>query len=246
MSSTFWDYYAAAGYDALRLLTPYEALQQAVVDACALTGHERLLVAGCGTGNLECLATRRFPRLAVDALDFSPAMLARARAKCADRPRVRHLQADLCAGVPLPDAGADVAVMCNVLYALPDQQAALREIHRVVRPGGRFVLCDRQPWSSMAPIVRAHLTALRALPVPQRAACWLRALPAFPRLALVGIANARIQRRHRAGAYTFHSVEEITRLLAAIGFDVRAQQSVYAEQCWLVCAERRPAEEQST
>jgi len=171
------------GYDALRVLIPYEELQRTVIAAAALSPGERLLVAGCGTGNLEWLAARQVPDLCIDAVDFSAAMLQRARGKCAAWPAVRHYQADLCAALPLPSATADAAVMCNVLYALPDQAAALREIGRVLRPGGRLILCDRQPWSAMQPIVRAHLSALRGLRAPARWAHGLRTLGALPRLS---------------------------------------------------------------
>jgi len=239
-SSTFWDFYAVAGYDALRVLIPYEELQRTVVESAALSSGERLLVAGCGTGNLEWLATRQVPDLRIDAVDFSNAMLCRARAKCATMPGVRHHQADLCAELPLPYAGVDAAVMCNVLYALPDQAAALREIHRVLRPGGRLVLCDRQPWSTMRPIMRAHIDALRALRARARWGRLLETLSALPWLALVAAANIKITRRHRAGAYRYLSVEEAKELLISVGFEIEKALPAYAEQCWLLRAIRCP------
>jgi ubiquinone/menaquinone biosynthesis C-methylase UbiE len=242
-SSTFWDYYAAAGYDALRVLIPYEELQRAVVAAAALSPGERLLVTGCGTGNLEWLAARQVPELRIDAVDFSAAMLSRAREKCAAMPGIRHHRADLCAELPLPSGIADAAVMCNVLYALPDQAAALRELGRVLRPGGRLVLCDRQPWSTMRPIMRAHVNALRGLQLPARWGRWLWTLAALPRLALVAAANLKINRRHREGAYRYLSVEEAKALLISVGFEVGKAESAYAEQCWLLHATRCPTVE---
>lgn len=236
--ATFWDRYAAVGYDTLRELAPYEALQDAVIAAAAPQAGERLLVAGCGTGNLEVLALRDLPALSIDAIDFSPAMLERARAKCAGYPNVRHLQADLCARLPLPDMSCDVAVMCNVLYALVDGPAALREIFRVLRPGGRFILCDRQPWSTIAPVVKAHYAALRALPPEQRYERWTRTLLTLPRLGLVALANLSLQKSYRRGDCRFYATEAITDILRAIGFTISDPQSVYADQCWLLRAER--------
>jgi len=238
MSSTFWDHYAAVGYDALRVLIPYEKMQRAVVDAAALSPGERLLVAGCGTGNLEWLAAQLVPDLQIDAVDFSPAMLKLAQAKCAAFPGITHTRADLCAGLPFPEASLDAAVMCNVLYALPDQAAAVRGIARALRPGGRLVLCDRQPWSTMRPIMREHLGALRELRAAERWGRWLRTLAAMPRLALVAAANISIERRHREGAYRYLSVEEAKSLLTTAGFEVGELQPAYAEQCWLLRATR--------
>jgi len=243
MSSTFWDHYAAVGYDALRVLIPYEEMQQALLTVAALSPGERLLVAGCGTGNLEWLAAQQVPDLRIDALDFSPAMLMRARTKCASFTGVRHLQADLCAELPLPDAGMDAAVMCNVLYTLPDQAAALREIYRVLRPGGRLALCDRLPSSTLQPILRAHISALRTLRAPARWGRWLRTLAALPRLALVAAANITIKRRRDVGAYQYLSVEEANALLRSVGFEVGEPQPAYAEQCWLLRATRPTVEE---
>lgn len=238
MSSTFWDSYAAIGYDALCALLPYERLQETVVDAAALTPEDRVFVAGCGTGNFEAFALRRFPQLTIDAVDFSPQMLARAQAKCTGHASVHHQQADLCAPLPFATACFDIAVMCNVMYALPDAPAALRELGRVVRPGGRLVLCDRHPWSRILPVARAHAADLRALPPGARTARWLRTLGALPLLLGVAGANVAIQRRYTQGAYAFHALEDIPLLLRTAGFAVVEQSTVYADQCWLIRAER--------
>lgn len=224
----------------MRVLIPYEELQRAVVEAAVLSPGERLLVAGCGTGNLEWLAMQLVPDLRIDAVDFSTAMLYRARDKCAAMPEVRHYQADLCAELPLPYAAIDAAVMCNVLYTLPDQTAALREIKRVLRPGGRLVLCDRQPWSTMRPIMRAHFGALRELRAAARWERLLETLAALPWLALVAAANLKIARRHKDGAYRYLSEEEAKALLTSVGFEIEETRPVYAEQCWLLRAIRCP------
>lgn len=243
MTSAFWDDYAK-GYDALCVLIPYEELQHAMLAAAAPKQGERLLVAGCGTGNFEALAIQQYPDLHIDAVDFSPDMLQRARAKCAGYAQIRYQQADLCTTIPLPDAGIDLAVMCIVFYALPDQRAALREIFRVLRPGGRLILCDRQPRSALSPIMQAHLRALRTLPPGARAIRWRQTMSALFRLAGVAAKNLLvINKRHRQGAYRYLSIEEATTLLTSVGFTVRALPPVYAEQCWMLHATRPIAEE---
>lgn len=233
MAMTFWDRYAAFGYDALRVILPYEELQCAVRATAAFGPDERLLVAGCGTGNLEWMATQQEPTLEVDAVDLSTSMLARAQAKCAGNPRVRHHLANLCKSLPFPDAQFDVAVMTNVLYALPDQRRALREIYRLLKPGGRFVLCDRHPWSTVPPVTRAHFAGLRALPTGQRIKRWMHTLAVMPAIIT---ANARIQQAHEEGHYYFFAADEITQVLNEMGFHVGSVQTVYADQCWLMVA----------
>ncbi|HEY3417571.1 MAG TPA: class I SAM-dependent methyltransferase, partial [Armatimonadota bacterium] len=181
--------------------------------------------------------------LQIDAVDFSAQMLVRARVKCAGYPDVRHQQGNLCATLPFATATFDAAVMCNVLYALPAREAALREISRVVRPGGRFILCDRPPGSDPRVVTRAHIAALRALPLGPRVRGWLRTLGALPSLLAVIAVNEKIQQRAGSGAYYFYPVNEITDLLTTLGFTVQHVVPAYAEQCWLLHAIRRDSGE---
>ena len=55
-------------------------------------------------------------------------------------PAVRCHAVDLDGGLPLPDASVDLAYSVEVLEHLEDQFAFLREVHRVLRPGGRFIV----------------------------------------------------------------------------------------------------------
>jgi len=52
--SLFWDIYAKL-YDTLNLLEPYQRLHQEVLQSLELKGGERILDAGCGTGNFEII-----------------------------------------------------------------------------------------------------------------------------------------------------------------------------------------------
>jgi ubiquinone/menaquinone biosynthesis C-methylase UbiE len=238
-STLLWDLYAAC-YDALWGLIPYQTLQHSIVADARPAPGERMLIAGCGTGVLEWLISAEQPDVRIVALDASGSMLKRARAKCAGRPQVTHQQADLCAPLPFPDASFDVAVMCNVLYALPDGEAALREISRVVRPGGRFVLCDRQPISHYGGVGRAHRAAINALSPGKRLGPWLRTIAAVPALCGVAIANILIDRLYNKGEYHFYSEEAITTLLHQLNFMPQSFASAYADQCWLLHAVRQP------
>lgn len=97
---------------------------------------------GCGTGHLsEALAP--FVRRVV-AVDDSPAMLAAARHRLADLVDVEVREGDL-AGLPLQDGELDAAVVFLVLHHVADPEAALAEIARVLRPGGRVLLVDMTP-----------------------------------------------------------------------------------------------------
>lgn len=89
---------------------------------------------GCGNGSFtESLVLRQRP-WSVVGVDPAPAQLAFARQR-AGTAGVRFLQGDAQA-LPLPDASVDAAVMALVLFFLPDPPQGIRELVRVIRPGG--------------------------------------------------------------------------------------------------------------
>jgi len=95
----------------------------------------RVLDAGCGPGgNSAWLADRA----KVVALDRSPDALAFVDAR---RPELLAVRGDLTA-LPIASASVDVALTITVLYAVPDDRAAIAELHRVLRPGGALVLVE--------------------------------------------------------------------------------------------------------
>lgn len=109
-------------------------LYGAVLDAALVTPGTRLLDAGCGAGLLALLASLRGSQ--VFALDASPDLLAVARERLPDAD-VR--EGDLEA-LPYPDASFDAVVAVNSIFYAADMAAAMRELARVVRPGGRVVV----------------------------------------------------------------------------------------------------------
>ncbi|HEU4657911.1 MAG TPA: class I SAM-dependent methyltransferase [Capillimicrobium sp.] len=103
----------------------------------------RVLDAGCGSGrNLVELA--RYGT--VTGLEPAAASLAAARARGVGE----VVEGGLDAPVPLPDDSFDVATCLDVVEHLDDDRFALRELRRLVRPGGRLVVtvpCYQALWS---------------------------------------------------------------------------------------------------
>lgn len=101
---------------------------------------------GCGTGTLTLLLAEL--GFSVDGIDFSPAMVARARAKLASAVGVTVSEGD--AFDPDLTASTYDAVLCrHVLWAMPDPAAALSRWVALLRPGGRLVLVEGS-WSTGA------------------------------------------------------------------------------------------------
>lgn len=95
-----------------------------------------VLDVGAGTGTLTDAAARRWPAADVVGVDPSVGMLAVARRAMSDLSRPPRLVTGAAESIPLPDASVDLALSSFVLQLVPDRLSALREIRRVLRPGG--------------------------------------------------------------------------------------------------------------
>jgi SAM-dependent methyltransferase len=126
-------------------------LHGAVLDAARVRRDTRLLDAGCGTGLVALLASLRGAQ--VSALDATPALLVIAR------------EGDLEA-LPYPDASFDTVVAVNSVFYAADMDAAMRELARVVRPGGRVVVTAWGPPERCETLV-ASFEALGPLTPPR-------------------------------------------------------------------------------
>ncbi len=102
-------------------------------------GAEHLEVA-CGTGTLLEMILRwrrwkKLPKVKVMGIDYAPSMLAGARKRFAKDPQVEVQHAD-AAQLPFPDNTFDTANIANSIHCFPTVDGALRDILRVLKPGG--------------------------------------------------------------------------------------------------------------
>ena len=117
---------------------------------------DRVLDACCGTGDLA-LAARAAGAAEVVGLDFSEPMLERARRKA---PELEWVQGDLLA-LPFPDASFDVATCGFGIRNVEELEAGLRELARVVRPGGKLAVLEiTRPTGLLRPFFRLWFDVL--------------------------------------------------------------------------------------
>jgi ubiquinone/menaquinone biosynthesis C-methylase UbiE len=103
--------------------------------------RERILDVACGTGIVSRQAAAM---VGVDgrvvALDLNPAMLAVARSLPAPQGAKIHWQDGNAMALPFPDSSFELVLCQHGLQFFPDRPAAVREMHRVLAPGGRALV----------------------------------------------------------------------------------------------------------
>ena len=145
MSREAEDYFEGISgrWDALRKSFYGDEVRDAVLSAARLLPESTVLDVGAGTGFLTEGAAKIARK--VIALDFSEAMMSEARAKLGQGNiefKIGNVEQ-----IPLPKASVDAVIGNMVLHHCPSPEAAVREMVRVLVPGGRLVLSDLQAHS---------------------------------------------------------------------------------------------------
>jgi SAM-dependent methyltransferase len=160
------------------------------LDVAAPRPGETVVDLGCGRGGDVVRAAEMVgPGGLAVGVDANEAMLAVARSRAESAPRARFTRSDLSA-VALPDARADVVISNCAINHVPDKAAVYREIHRLLRPGGRFAVSDVVAETALPEAVRRDPAAW--------AACYGGAIPEADYLAEVrsaGFTEVQVVRR---------------------------------------------------
>ena len=120
-----------------------------VREALGAAPGERVLDVGCGPGFYVAELLEQVGATgSVVGVDASPQTLALARRRTQGQDNVALHQADATA-LPVADASFDRALSVQVLEYVSDPAAALAELHRALRPGGRLVVWDVD-WSTVS------------------------------------------------------------------------------------------------
>ena len=131
-------------YDLLNRLLSFgrdRAWRKFAVSQCGLTPRGLALDVATGTGEMALLLAQRYSESKIVGVDFSPDMMAQARAKLATFPGSERVQ--LVVGdalrLPFPDNTFDCATIGFALRNVSDIVSAFREMARVVKVGDRVV-----------------------------------------------------------------------------------------------------------
>ena len=116
----------------------FDRVQDAVLGLAGMEAQGTILDIGCGTGRLLRKGRARWPRAELVGIDPAEGMVRRARELMPDA--TFHL--GMAESIPLPDASVGLVVSTVSFHHWSDQLQGLREVARVLRPGGRFILGD--------------------------------------------------------------------------------------------------------
>ncbi|HEX9793967.1 MAG TPA: class I SAM-dependent methyltransferase [Planctomycetota bacterium] len=114
-----------------------EATTRETMSRLSLRRTDRVLDVGCGTGALLHRLSATYPGVKLSGVDPVPEMLAIARRKLSPSIELREGWAE---HLPFAREQFDVVVSCNMFHYIRKPIAALREMRRVLRPGGPVVV----------------------------------------------------------------------------------------------------------
>jgi SAM-dependent methyltransferase len=176
-----------------RVFVPWGEL---LLDGLGLAPGETILDVACGPGSVARLAAARVgARGLVIGCDLSPAMLAIATAKAdvSGSAAIEYHQTP-AERLPVADGSADVVTCQQGLQFFPDRPAALAEMYRALRPGGRLGVAV---WEE------------------------IERCPPFHALgdAIEAVAGAELAQRYRGGPWGYPDGERLGGLLEDAGFD---------------------------
>ncbi|MFD0971228.1 class I SAM-dependent methyltransferase [Plantactinospora endophytica] len=189
-------------YDPLTRLAGVGRIHGQLLDRADLRHGQRILEIGCGTGNLLRALGRRQPDVDAVGIDPDPIALRRARRKAVRAGLPIRYERAFATDLPLPADSFDRVLSAFMLHHLAEdgRTPALREVGRVLRPGGELHVVDIDGTPPERGAGRVHRDARVAGSLPERV---------LAALADAGLTNVTENGRGRAwfGRIVFYRAE---------------------------------------
>lgn len=226
MNRLIWNWYAFVYDAAVCNGLPYREALTDIVQIIKSNLKElkinspRILDACCGTGNYIRELEHRIPESNLVGIDFSEAMLRRAKKKC---PEVQFYQSTINEQLSiLPAESLDVVLMINALYTLPQKRKALDAMRRVLRKGGVLIISDPKKGAKLSALLAEHFKKGNLVDRLK-----------MPLFISAVIFSALLQ---YGAKEPFMETNALKALIIEAGFKIMATHSVYAGQNHLLMA----------
>ncbi|MCM8803620.1 MAG: methyltransferase domain-containing protein, partial [Candidatus Omnitrophica bacterium] len=226
--SKFWANYFRV-YDVLNLLIPYQELLDTICDELGIKKGEKILEAGCGTGNLAIKIKER----GGDVIGLDNCKEALEIYKKKD-PNAKTVLADLREKLPFPDNYFDKIASNNTLYIIPKEKQldTLKEFYRILKPGGKIIIANPREKSK---IYKIYTVGVKSNFKKEGVISTFKKLFRFlPETIKIFYYNHLLNKE-----CLFLSEEELNELLKTAGFKKLSNEKlVYANQNILLSAEK--------
>jgi ubiquinone/menaquinone biosynthesis C-methylase UbiE len=230
----FWDV-RARFYWFLEDFIPYRKLIEDVVQKLEIKPNQYILDAGCGIGVLEkSIANKNIPGLKIEAIDFSESMLRRAKSKLKDSQTslIKFSLVNLNEPLPYQDKLFDAIISINVIYLLPNLSFTLKEFYRVLKREGKLILSTPRPDFNGFKLYFSDIMQKRGFQkIKSLIMLLLYSLCILPFEFIISL-------REKMGVYHRFTKEKLEKLLLASGFQNIEIGYSYANQNFLVVANK--------
>jgi ubiquinone/menaquinone biosynthesis C-methylase UbiE len=221
-----WDTYAQSYDRILPILPFYREAVNRHVEALSIHDVRRVIDVGAGTGNVAIQLALR--GMSVTAIDISVGMLKQLRRKVkgSSPGRIEVVELDAQSLVRWPEGAFDGANVLLAFFAMEQPRRALKEVIRVVRPGGLVVITEAKRDFHLQPLLDfvEHFLAAHSYR-DEFQEDWVR----------VKNANLVLDPGRREDRL---SVEEIEHDLAESGFVIKSLLDSHLGECATICAEK--------
>jgi len=151
-------------YDLIVKLTGREGtVKRALIQQADLQSGQKVLDLACGTGTLAVMVKQFEPALNLTGVDADPRMLKKARRKAASAGVSIAFDQALSFSLPYADAGFDQILSTMFFHHLTwdEKVRSVREVYRVLKPGGQFYVAD---WGAPdSPLMRLLFLTVQVL-----------------------------------------------------------------------------------
>ncbi len=201
-----------------------------VIDILLKYGPKKVLDVGCGSGILEKKLIERGFKGEIEAIDNSEEMLSIAQKLIGNIKDVNFKLFDLNKPLSYGKDYFDCVVAINVLFLLEKPKEFLKDVSRVLKTGGRFILVNPKPKGDTVSFFKEQFKGLSFLGIFKNVFSNIWNLPSVLRTIIL---DKKLERLSEKGLIHYQDFDEIKNMLETAGFKIEFSGEIQAKQNWI-------------